>query len=232
MRNLVMCIYISLLTAMVFLFASCSKHHSETLPVITPTVNRIPYSVIAYLITPKDKTISASYYIAEKSCLLSLQNWYRSQMNNKTFTLNPVVVDTLTGLHNASWYNSDNGLSAAGDTSRNGYYNTLYEMKQLLGANFNTTVYTYFVCVAADFPEETIPKGLSAEGLGILSGLAGSNPNFYTGYSGHSLGHAFGLPETATEDSSAIMSLGAPKYPNCILLQSEKDSLNSSPFFK
>ena len=228
MRNLRVCTHISLLASLFLLSTSCSKHKSEPL-VINPTVNPIQYSVLVYLVTPTDASFNPQYYTAVKSCVLSLQTWYKAQMGNKTFTLNPVVVDTLTGLHNSSWYNSDNGLPLGGYGP---YYNTLYEMHQLLGANYDSTHYTYFVYVAADFPEVTIPRGLAVEGLGIIAGLTSKSPNFSIGASGHALGHAFGLPEPAgIENPDAIMSSGYPHYPNCIFTQAEKDSLNATPFF-
>ena len=88
--------------------------------------------------------------------------------------------------------------------------------------------------MAADFPDETEPSGLAAEGLGNIIGLCGQHPNSYIGPAGHALGHAFGLPEHAAnnENSQEIMSTGYPFYPNCILDSAEKDSLNASPFFK
>jgi len=228
MKNVLASTYISILCGMFFTFTSCSKHRSEPL-VINPTVSPIPYSVLVYLITPTDKSFSPDYYRGVKSCALSLQSWYKSQMGNKTFLLNPVVVDTLTGLHSSSWYNGDNGLPVGGDGP---YYNTLYEMQQLLGAKFNTTNYTYFVFVAADFPDETIPRGLAVEGLENIVGLTSKSPNFSLGSSAHALGHAFGLPEPGgVENPQAIMSTGYPHYPNCNFTQTEKDSLNATPFF-
>jgi len=215
---------------MVFLFNSCHKHHAEPL-VINPTVNPIPYSVLVYLITPADQKFNPQYYTAVKICALNLQNWYKLQMGGKSFIMNPVVVDTLTGLHNSSWYNSNNGPSISGNTIY-AYHNTLYEMHQLLGSHFDSTHFTYFGYVAADFPEETIPRGLGVEGLGDLTGLMGGNPNLWTGVGGHALGHAFGLSEVSIENPEAIMSTGYSKYPDCILQPIEKDSLNVSPFFK
>jgi len=206
----------------------CKKHAAEPL-VITPTVNPIAHSVLVYLITPPDKSFNPEYYKAVKSCALNLQNWYKSQLGNKTFILNPVVVDTLTGLHNSAWFNTYNGSFSGTDSYA--YYNTLNEMQQLAGANFNTTNYTYFVFVTADFGDETKPKGLAAEGLGIITGLAGKNPNSAIGAAGHALGHALGLPEPGGDaNTQAIMSTGFPKYPDCVFVQAEKDSLNASPF--
>ena len=84
--------------------------------------------------------------------------------NNKTFVLNPVVVDTLTGLHESSWFTSDNGPEISG-SSAYAYHNVKYEMKQLLGSKFDTSLYTYFVYVPANIRDETIPRGLAVEGL-------------------------------------------------------------------
>lgn len=215
----------------ILLFAclGCSKKKSEPV-VIIPTVNPLPYTVQAYLITPTDKKFNAQYYTAVKNATLSLQTWYKNQMGNKTFTLNPGVVDTLTGLHNSGWYNSNNGDSISGYSAYS-YHNVLSEMQQLLGSKFNTTNFDYFVFVDADFPDETIPRGLAAEGLGTLTGIAGQYPNSSIGAAGHALGHSFGLPEVAVVNPNALMSTGYPNYPNCILQQPEKDSLNASPFF-
>jgi hypothetical protein len=214
---------------LLFAFIGCSKKKTEPV-VIIPTINPLPYTVQAYLITPTDKKFNAQYYTAVKSAALSLQTWYKNQMGNKTFTLNPGVVDTLSGLHEAAWYNAYNGDSISGSSSYS-YHNTLYDIQQLLGSRFNTTNFDYFVFVDADFPDETIPRGLAAEGLGTLSGIAGQYPNSSIGAAGHALGHSFGLPEVAVVNPNAIMSTGYPQYPNCILQQPEKDSLNASPFF-
>src|ERR1700674_2254479 len=100
--------YILILITIFFLFNGCYKHHSAPL-VINPTINPIPYSVLVYLITPSDQKFNPQYYTGVKTCALSLQNWYKIQMGGKSFIMNPVVVDTLTGLHNSSWYNSNNG---------------------------------------------------------------------------------------------------------------------------
>jgi hypothetical protein len=230
MRSHLVPAFVSILIITVVLFG-CSKHKTEEPLVIIPTANPIAHSVLFYLITPTDKTFNPKYYKGAKSAALSMQNWYLSQMGNRTFVLNPVVIDTLTGLHVSSWYNSNNGPSISGPGTRYAYYNTLYELHQLLGAKFDTTTYTYFAYVAADLPDETIPRGLALEGLSNITGLTGSDANKWIGAGGHALGHAFGLPEVSTTNPQAIMSTGYPIYPNCILQQPEKDSLNASPFF-
>src|SRR5580765_117830 len=119
MKSLLAGIYVLiLLTGIFILFNSChKKNETDAPPVINPTVNPIPYSVLVYLVTPTDKKIDYNYYNAAKSTIQKLQGWYKTQMgNNKTFVLNPVVVDTLTGLHPATWYSDNNGSAISGST--------------------------------------------------------------------------------------------------------------------
>jgi len=216
------------------LFSGCSKKNGdkvEPLPVITPTVNPIPYSVVAYLITPPDKTINPDFYRAAKTTLEKLQVWYKTQMgNNKTFILNPVVLDTLTALHNSTWFIQNNGDSISSNNAY--YYNTKYELKHLLGLKFDTTLYAYFAFVDADFSNSTIPSGLGVVGSIDLNGLSGSQPDRWVGDAGHALGHAFGFIDALGPSTNDIMSKGWSSYPNCVLTQAEKDSLNAIPFFQ
>jgi len=218
----------------IFFFSGCSKKNgTEPPPVINPTVNPIPYSVLVYLVTPSDKKIDYDYYNTAKTTMQKLQGWYKTQMgNNKTFVLNPVVVDTLTGLHESSWYSDNHGPDISGSVVY-AYNNVKYEMKQLLGSKFDTSLYTYFVYLPANIPDETIPRGLAVEGLNNLEGLMGTSSNFFIGMDAHALAHAFGLPEPVVETSNGIMSAaGISKYPNCVLEPLTKDSLNASPFFQ
>jgi len=234
MRNPSKATYLFLfLPVIVLLLSGCSKKNDEEPLIITPTVNPAPYTVQVYLLTPNDQSFNPDYYRVARSTVLDLQSWYKDQMGNgKTFVLNPVVVDTVTGLHNASWYTSNNGEIS--NNSPSGFFNTKYEMKQLLGSKFDTTVYTYFVFVGTGFPDETIPRGIAVQSSTNLDGLLirGSGSNMYRGADGHALGHAFGLPEVAVPNADGIMSNGWSSYPNCVIKPWEKDSLNASPFFQ
>ena len=201
------------------------------------TVAPIMKSVLAYLVTPKDKQFNERYYQAAKDALLDLQDWYKQQMgDNRTFVLNPLVVDTLTGLHDSAWYNSDNGSMSGTDPRYYAYYNTFYEMQQLLGNRFNISDYVYLVYVAAA-GDGAGGTGFTAMGDQDLKGLLGENPdnlnpNRWIGGAGHELGHAFGLPHPANENGQAIMWTGYINYPDCILQQSDKDILNNGSFFR
>ncbi|OQP40073.1 hypothetical protein A4H97_17830 [Niastella yeongjuensis] len=201
------------------------------------TIAPILNSVVVYLITPRGKQFNQSYYTALKDATTNIQAWYKTQMgNNKTFVLNPLVVDTLTGLHDSTWYNSDNGSISGTDPRFYAYNNTYYEMQQLLGSSFNTTNYAYFVYVAAPGGGAG-STGFCAMGDQDLKGLLGLNPenpdpNRWIGGGGHELGHAFGLPHPDNMNDLAIMWTGYLIYPNCILQQTDRDILNVSPFFK
>ena len=228
------------LAGMFILLNSCEKKFSaegqpvinSTTPVINPTVNPIPYSVLVYLVTPTDKKIDYNYYNAAKTTMQKLQDWYKTQMgNNKTFVLNPVVVDTLTGLHESSWFLSDHGPEISGSDHYQ-YNNAKHEIKQLLGSKFDTTLYTYFIYIPAPFDDETYPNGLAAQGLKNLNGLV-DHSNLYIGMAAHSLGHGFGLPELPVQTPTGIMcAAGISNYPNSTFTQEEKDSLNAGPFLK
>ena len=213
---------------------SCKKKNEPEPLVITPTVNPIPYSVLAYLMTPADKTFNPDYYRAAKSTLIELQGWYKTHMdNNKTFVLNSVVLDTITAMHNANWFIKNNGDSINDGTVNYPLNNTRYELEQLLGSKFDTTLYVYCAFVASPgFSDVTIPRGVGVLGEEILKILAGSFPDDAKGETGHALGHAFGLPEVAVPNTDGIMSGGVYKYPDCVIKPWEKDSLNAGPFFK
>jgi len=200
--------------------------------VISPILN----SVVVYLVTPNNRAFNQAYYNVLKATVLDLQSWYKQQMGGKTFTLNPLVVDTIKGLHNYDWYNSYNGTFSGTDPRFYGYQNTFYEMQQRLGSQLNTTKYTYLVYVAAPGGGAGT-KGFCAMGDQDLKGLLGQNPEWldpkrWIGGGGHELGHAFGLPHPANENFNALMWSGYSAYPNCILQKEDKDILNASPFFK
>lgn len=200
-------------------------------------INPIENTLVGYLITPKDNKFNAAYYNAVFSATLNLQSWYKSQMgNNKTFALNKLVIDTVTGLHDSIWYNNYNGSYSGTDPRYYGFYNTYYEVQQILGNRFNTSKYTYFVFVAAPGGGAGA-KGFCAFGDQDLKGLLGINsenlnPNRWIGGDGHELGHAFGLQHPSNQNGLALMWTGYLTYPNCILQQEDKNILNANPIFK
>jgi len=198
---------------------------------VSPIIN----SVLVYLITPKDRSFNQKYYDALKASVIKTQTWYKQQLG-KTFVLNPIIIDTLKGTQEYSWYNSNNGPFSGTDPRFYGYQNTYKEMQDLMGDKFNTTKYTYFVYVAAPGGGAGT-KGFCAMGDQDLLGLIGKNPENlnplrWIGGGAHELGHSFGLPHPDNQNPKALMWTGYTTFPDCILQQADKDILNSSPFFK
>ena len=230
MRKLYATALVAILVTGAILF-SCKKKHDQEPLVITPTVTPIPYSVMAYLVTPTDKQFNPDYYRAIKAALIHIQSYYKDQLG-KTFTLNPVVVDTVSALHNSAWFTADNGPAISGTAGVKSYHNTVYEMTQLLGSRFDTSHITYAIWVVADFPDETIPHGLAAEGMPNITGLIAKYPNAWRGAATHALSHAFGITDHWPADPTNVMSDGYPHFPDCSFNQSEKDSLNTLQFLK
>lgn len=190
-------------------------------------------SVRVFLITPADKSFNQAYYDILKATALNIQGWYKQQMGGKTFTLNNPIVDTLRGIHNYAWYNSDNGVATSGTDPRfYGYYNTLNEISKIITTN--TALYTYIFYVAAPGggAGSTGQAALGDQDLDGLLGEINSPVKRWVGGSAHEWGHAFGLAHPDNQLGSALMWTGYTIYPNCILQQADKDILNASKFFK
>ena len=112
---------------------------SKTVCITDARSEPIINSVLVYLITPRDNQFNPAYFTALKNATLNLQEWYKSQMvDNKTFVLNPWIVDTLTGLHDSTWYYSNNGDISGTDPRFYGFYNTMNDLQEQLGSSFNT----------------------------------------------------------------------------------------------
>ena len=92
-------------------------------------------------------------------------------------------------IHDAIWYDSYNGDSLGYTGDAHAYYNIKFELKNLLGAKYDTTTYRYFAFVESDFPEQTLPGSLGVEGETTLDGLTSTNANGWKGSCAHALGH-------------------------------------------
>lgn len=221
----------SVKTYLVKLVAYNSSGSDSIVKPVTIAPNNL--SVRVFLITPTDKPFNQAYYNIVKETALNIQAWYKVQMSGKTFTLNNPIVDTIRGLHNYAWYNSNNGAAISGTDPRfYGYYNTIYEISKII--NTNTNNYTYMFYVAAPGGGAGA-KGLATLGDQDLDGLL-SEVNMPTkrwiGGSAHEWGHAFGLAHPDNQSGTALMWTGYTIYPNCILQQADKNILNNSKFFK
>jgi hypothetical protein len=195
-------------------------------------ISAVKYKVRIFLVTPQGETLNPDYVAAIKMCALNLQSWYKTQMDGKTFTLTDAVVQTVQGQHNYTWYNQNNGSISGTDPRFYGWYNTLNDIKGIIGSEFDSPYFINVVYVAAYF-EGSGAAGYTALGDPDLKGLLGesSEPvNRWIGGSGHEWGHAFGLPHPPNADNS-LMWTGYTIYPNSFLRQDDKDKLNASKFF-
>jgi PKD repeat protein len=203
----------------------------------TISILPIPKSLMVWLVTPQGETFNPRYYEAVKSAVLEMQQYYKDQLGtDKTFVLNPMMVDTIRGLHDRMWYSSYNGSVSGNDPRFYPYFNTFDEMKLLMGSNFVLNEYTYLVYVAGP-GEGAGATGFCVMGEQDLLGLLGENPENrnvqrWIGGGAHELGHALGLNHPANQSSQALMWTGYSIYPNCVLTEEDKDILTRSPFIR
>ncbi len=195
-------------------------------------ISPVKYKVRIFLVTPRGQTLNNDYVNAIKMCALNLQSWYKSQMAGKTFSLTDAVVETVNSQNDYAWFNQYNGTISGTDPRYYGWYNTLNDIKNIVGSSFDSPFYINIVYVAAFF-EGAGGQNYAALGDADLKGLLGqsSEPvNRWIGGSGHEWGHAFGLPHPPSADNS-LMWTGYTIYPSTFLRQDDKDKLNVSKFF-
>lgn len=208
--------------------------------------NRVVHFV--YLV-PSDKTDNAAWAIHLTA--LHLQAWYRWQMQNgKTFSIykqTPGGVSILTQIyrtsHSSSWYAThDTGGAFSGWF----WINTLQDLHDLAGGGFYQDYDDWVTYVDAEPAEGQYAGGTVSPGgySGVcvlhakdLASIQGIDPDWTQcrgiGGSGHEYGHTHGLPHPppGPDFGRALMGTGYLIYPNCVLLQSDKDMLNQNPFF-
>ena len=197
----------------------------------------IPSVRVIYLVSA-DRQERADYKAAIEMAILDIQQWYKKQMNGRTFRLNEPIVEVLKSNQPANWFT---GTPISGVREGDwGIQHTLSEVKRLLPQESIPGNYTWVMY--SDGP------GSSGRGGGQicylpeddLLGLTGTHPTqpdiprWIAGL-GHEIGHAFGLPHPADtrKHEDAIMWTGIyGKYPNQTYLTPEdKAMLVKSPFF-
>lgn len=201
-----------------------------------------PHRVHFIYLVPTDRVVSAVSAIAD--CMQNLQAWYRWQMGNgKTFTLATVSPETFVTGVPAIWY-STNPVPGAQNADLF-WLNSIAHARQFAGADFFMEYDDWVVYVDAPIGAGQYCGGASG---GFISGIAvlpeqdvravQGLDTVYTrcreyGGCGHELGHTFGLdhPDGDPQYDKAIMGTGYGLYPDAILTQSEKNQLNTNPFF-
>jgi hypothetical protein len=212
------------LLLLVIFMAGCKKEE-------VPPSKRVQ---VLYLI-PADKNVNPDYVKGIQQAAPILQQWYKEQMQGKTFRFTNPLIITLHSDKPASWFITDHDNSGA-DWLTYSFYNILGEAQRLLGSKWNTDQYTYTIYFHGEGPGAGIP-GVAIMPENDLRGLAGQMEepvSRWIGGWGHELGHAFGLPHPPDGDPSwdhAIMGFGYLTFPNAFLLPSDKETLIQSGFF-
>lgn len=211
-----------------------------------------PYTVHFVLLQPNDKP--AFGYGAIMRTALHIQAWYQNQMGftkpppgstqqpmGKTFYLGPRIATVYFRPHPSIWYSTHD----TGGDHRGWYWeNTLQDLYDACKGGFGTPYDDWVVYVDADPAPDQYAGGTTSGGSGVcvmgakdIASLRGVDPDWTQcrgiGGSGHEFGHTFGLPHPppGPDFGRAIMGTGYGIYPSCVLLPSDKATLNASPFF-
>lgn len=212
-----------------------------------PVPPQHPYIVHFIYLVPSDK--QALGYAAIYRAARHLQSWYQDQMATlsstpgkaKTFALHPRVVMPYFRNVPSSWYaNHDSG----GDQRGWFWQNVLYDLSDACGGGFYMPYDDWVVYVDAEPNPGQYAGGASTGTCGVcvlgakdIAALQGIDPDWSQcrgiGGGGHELGHTFNLPHppAGPDFARAIMGTGYTTYPNCVLLDQDKRTLNANPFF-
>ncbi|GAB3932763.1 zinc metalloprotease [Mucilaginibacter myungsuensis] len=241
-----------LATSILFGLASCKKSTSTTentpepvVPVTSPPSTTAPVFTgpsttaanltirVIYLV-PSDRKLNQAYTDAVGVSSSRLATWYKSALGgNKTFHLNTKITETIQSTHAAAWFNANNGNSGT-DAQFYFYTNARNDVRAILGSGYDESKYIYMVYVDAAGTTGAGAIGFTAMPENDLLGLTNQMPQpwaRWVGGAGHEIGHAFGLPHPANQDPNALMWTGYTLYPNCILNDSDKATLNANKFF-
>lgn len=199
-----------------------------------PNPDAAPMTVRVLYLVPSDRALRADYLDAIGDAVLQLQQWYLATLDNgTTFRVNEeLLVETLRSERPAVWFDAANGHSSSRQFDF--YFNTLSQVKALLGDAYATDAFTYLVYVDAQGATGAGALGFTTMPEHDLKGLTGQMPepiSRWIGGAGHELGHAFGLPHPENESPDALMWTGYTIYPECVLQENDREILSGSPFF-
>lgn len=199
-----------------------------------PNPEASPLTVRVLYLVPSDRALRTDYLEAIGETVLDLQQWYLATLDNgTTFRVNQdLLVETLQSEHPATWFDAANGHSSSRQFDF--FFNTLSQVKALLGDAYDTDAFTYLVYVDAQGATGAGALGFTTMPENDLLGLTGQMPepiSRWIGGAGHELGHAFGLPHPENENPDALMWTGYTIYPACILQENDREILSESPFF-
>jgi hypothetical protein len=237
------------LTTLAALFGSLSVASAQDDKVQATRVVRVIYLV------PADAVVRPDYTDRLTKAIEHLQIWYRNEMGAATtFTLHKPVVEVVQSAQVTAWYSTN----PVGDNPDLWFFfNVVADAFALTGGGFfdpNNIWVFYIDSDPACGQLVGATSGVAVLPANDLRGLAGE-PNIppcpgqppdtagvcrWVGGLGHELGHAFGLPHPPACDdadpaticpSDTLLWLGYITYPDTYLLDEDKATLRTSPFF-
>jgi len=172
------------------------------------------------------------------------QDFYRNQLG-ETFEFLPTIVQ-YGSLNSQKWY--DLAQQSLDPAHRNDYFDQSFYILNKEFLNYINPNLIYLVTQFYDVDPDKVATKISPYGalnrgnVSVVPGTVCLSPPTTPGLFAiaHELGHAFGLPHTDTIPADqrpsnwveSIMQNGWNGYPNAILLESEKNTLRQSPYFK
>ncbi|MEV6963861.1 RICIN domain-containing protein [Hamadaea sp. NPDC051192] len=204
---------------------------SPTSPTPTATSGPPPTGTVrVFWLRPSDVAYDQRYPDGIAAVMREAQRYYQQELG-KTFRLNTVVVEVVTGDHVRSWYeNTPNG----GDK----YWWSVTNMQNELARKFSlNNPDSRWLCVGEISAEGDGAGGGASPGWVVLSGhdadgaagVSGESMNRWYGGMVHELGHAFGLPDSSSTDGTP-MSASFYSYPNTHFSQDQKNKILAGPY--
>lgn len=207
--------YINL--SLLLLLLHNSTFASDSLPVFRPLSfnknNAIKNKTVRFIyLVSSDRKVNEQYKSGIERAALSVQQFYKKQLNGLTFKINDPIVEVVKCDKPANYFYTN---PCDKDPDNWGFYNAYNEVNKLVGAKYYDT--TYMWVIYSDGPGN---KGRGGSSVCVmpeddLIGLIGKHteqPEINRWYGGlaHELGHALGLkhPENTTLDYKAIMWCG------------------------
>ncbi|MEU7870514.1 RICIN domain-containing protein [Dactylosporangium sp. NPDC049140] len=194
-------------------------------PPVTPSGTPAQKTVRVYWLRPSDVPYDQRYPDGIAAVMREAQRYYKQELG-RTFTLNPTVVEVVTGDHVRSWYeNTPNG----GDKYWWAVTNMQQELIRKLGLRAPDSRWLNVGEISAEGDGAgggggggwVILSGHDADGA---AGTSGQSMNRWYGGMVHELGHAFGLPDSSGDDDTP-MSADFYNYPNTHFSQAQKTSI-------
>lgn len=185
-------------------------------------------TVRVFWLRPADVPFDQKFPDGIGKAMVEAQSYYKKELG-KTFKLNTQIVETVVGEHPKSWYeNTANG--------NDNYWYSVFNMRDELVRRFKLKQPDSRWMIVGEISAE----GPGAGGGGSVgwvmlpehdaNGAAGIGATLNRWYGGmvHELGHAFGLPDSASTDGTP-MSASLYDYPNTHFSQAQKTSILNGP---